>query len=308
LEEQILCSLMDYLTAFEEAATGVDLKTLNLHNDSPNDPWSAIGRDFGVAAENFDAIPKTKARKKHPSPSKKAQIVAFVSGVISGSGKGKLGQEANSKIMNEFNVGPQYARKLFKHVSKGGKITRKKGSGRKTSITPDKQHEIDSYLKERNYDATYREMEADLGIAKTTLIRFMRNNGYRTCGKYLRPILSTSQMEARFLWCQIHQEDSFQNTVDIDEKWMYSIYNRGSLKVPIGHTPKRQPIKSKRFVTKLMVMTAIAKPSKEHGFDGKIGIWCFAEKGKEEGGKEKKKEKEEILNGARKVTGKELVK
>jgi len=290
---------MDYLRVLEEASNAVDLQTLpgTLDDDLPNDPWSAIKR---ISEDCSNVQSNEKPKKKHLTPSKKAQVVGLVARMV--SKKGRLSMEENSKIMTKFNVGPKYAKKLFNGFSKGVKVTRKQGSGRKSVITPEIQNQIELYLQERNYDATYREMEEDLGLAKTTIMRFMKNHRYRTCGKYLRPILTANQMEARLQWCQTHQFDSFCNTVDIDEKCMYAISNRGCLKVPPSHTPKRRPVKSKRFITKLMVLTAIAKPCQEFGFDGKVGIWCFAEKAKAKRSSKNRPKGSEILQPVE-VTG-----
>ncbi len=51
------------------------------------------------------------------------------------------------------------------------------------------------------------------------------------------------------------------------------------MKLPPGITAPRQRVKSKRFVSKLMVLTAISKPDPDHDFDGKVGLWVFAEEG-----------------------------
>ena len=68
--------------------------------------------------------------------------------------------------------------------------------------------------------------------------------------------------------------------VHIDEKWFYiTKQNTGYYLVP-GEPDPIRTCKSKRFVTKVMFMAAVARPRYDHHrnkmFDGKIGIWPFA--------------------------------
>lgn len=45
------------------------------------------------------------------------------------------------------------------------------------------------------------------------------------------------------------------------------------LKLPPGQKAPKSRQKSKRFIGKVMVLTAIARPVPSRGFDGKVGIW-----------------------------------
>ncbi len=80
-------------------------------------------------------------------------------------------------------------------------------------------------------------------------------------------------------WALNHKDDDFSNTVDIDEKWFFTVRTGGTLKLPPGINAPRQAVKSRRFISKLMVLTAITKPNHDYNFDGKIGVWAFAEEG-----------------------------
>jgi hypothetical protein len=68
-----------------------------------------------------------------------------------------------------------------------------------------------------------------------------------------------------------------------------AVRNRGQLKLPPGQVGPRRSVQSKRFISKLMVLTAIAKPNPEKNFDGKIGCFVFAQ---EENAKRKSKNRD----------------
>ena len=55
--------------------------------------------------------------------------------------------------------------------------------------------------------------------------------------------------------------------------WSHS----GKLKLPPGVKKPKTPVKSKRYIGKIMMLIAIARPRPEHGFDGKIGCWRITE-------------------------------
>ena len=76
---------------------------------------------------------------------------------------------------------------------------------------------------------------------------------------------------------QEQPQNRWNNHADLDEKWFYVSTTRGRLKLPAGvEKPKRRQ-KSKRFVAKIMVLTAVARPSKRRRFGGMLGCWRVTE-------------------------------
>ncbi|KAF0733941.1 hypothetical protein AaE_009173 [Aphanomyces astaci] len=75
--------------------------------------------------------------------------------------------------------------------------------------------------------------------------------------------------------------DSMNSYVHVDEKWFYlTTVKKCFYAYDDEELPKRQ-LKSKRFITKVMFLAAVARPRydphKKGFFDGKIGIWPFVE-------------------------------
>ena len=74
------------------------------------------------------------------------------------------------------------------------------------------------------------------------------------------------------------QNVTYDDWVDVDEKWFYVWDNKRRLKILPGRIARRKPIKSsKRHISKVMFLCAVAKPRPEHGFNGLVGIWRVSE-------------------------------
>ena len=64
----------------------------------------------------------------------------------------------------------------------------------------------------------------------------------------MRPLLTEAHKGARLAWAK-------ENLVD--EKWFYVTSDGGRLKIPAGEERPKTRLKSKGFVAKLMVLTAV---------------------------------------------------
>ena len=77
----------------------------------------------------------------------------------------------------------------------------------------------------------------------------------------------------RLWWARDNEKREWRRHVDLDEKWFYVWSKRVKLKLPPGVARLKSKQKSKRFICKVMMVTAIARSEPAHGFDGKVGIW-----------------------------------
>jgi|TARA_B100000513_G_scaffold66694_1_gene26395 hypothetical protein len=62
--------------------------------------------------------------------------------------------------------------------------------------------------------------------------------------------------------------------VDLDEKWFYVTSGDGRLKMPAGEERPKTRLRSKRFVAKIMVLTAVTRPRVK--FNGILRSWRVA--------------------------------
>jgi len=112
---------MDIYSAFKEVLEAQDLNSVVQSDDGPNDPYSHIENQMECACEDPG---EPKKRKKHLSPSKKAQLVQRVA--MAKSGGNRMKKEDKAAMMEEFHVGPRYLMRLFKMFRK-----ERKSHGRK---------------------------------------------------------------------------------------------------------------------------------------------------------------------------------
>ncbi|KAG3107383.1 hypothetical protein PI124_g13316 [Phytophthora idaei] len=69
------------------------------------------------------------------------------------------------------------------------------------------------------------------------------------------------------------------DTAHVDEKLFYMTQVRRSFYLLPGEPEPKRSVRSKRYITKVMMLAAVARPrwvpSGSTSFDGKLGIWAF---------------------------------
>ena len=134
-----------------------------------------------------------------------------------------------------------------------------------------------------------RSLSNALDVPKSTLHRRIKDGMIRPHSNALKPYLSEPNKRARLQFCLSKLEPStlevqptfknMYNFVHIDEKWFYlSRESERYYLLPNEDEPHRT-CKSKRFITKVMFLAAVARPrfdpSENKEFSGKIGIFPF---------------------------------
>jgi hypothetical protein len=151
---------------------------------------------------------------------------------------------------------------------------RKGNSGPKCVIDEELGADIKDYMKESGWNKTYKELEAHFGIDDNTIQRHFKKHNWRGVGRRnLKPLLTARNLQGRLDYCNLYRTEDFANWVDIDEKHFYSQAKRSNIKLPPGEVNPAIKTHNKRHLPSVMVLTAIARPRPEHGFDGKVGIW-----------------------------------
>ena len=74
----------------------------------------------------------------------------------------------------------------------------------------------------------------------------------------------------------------FEDFVHVDEKWFYLFVDGQRFYLSDEEVPPVRKVQSKRFITKVMLIAAVARPRHNPAtntfFDGKTGLWSFTEK------------------------------
>ncbi|ETV77485.1 hypothetical protein H257_08896 [Aphanomyces astaci] len=107
---------------------------------------------------------------------------------------------------------------------------------------------------------------------------------------YVKPLLTEVNMVARVEHCLRFLRrmpgggrvfENMHDYVHVDEKWFFLTKVKRRFYVYDDEELALRSVKSKRFITKVMFLAAVARPRYDHHtkkeFDGKIGIWPFVE-------------------------------
>ncbi|ETV89236.1 hypothetical protein H257_00592 [Aphanomyces astaci] len=138
---------------------------------------------------------------------------------------------------------------------------------------------------------TLRSLAKKSGIAKTTIVRHMKDNPrLKARSSYVKPFLTPTNIEARLRFAMGFVRPlpngtfsfiSMDNYVHVDEKWFYLTKVNRRYYVYDDEEVAARTVKSKHFITKVMFLAAVARPRFDphtrRVFDGKIGVWPFVE-------------------------------
>ncbi|KAF0707394.1 hypothetical protein AaE_013625, partial [Aphanomyces astaci] len=138
---------------------------------------------------------------------------------------------------------------------------------------------------------TLRSLAAHSRIPKTTLVRHMKEvKTLKAKSSYSKPLLTEDNQRLRvehalsFL-SQSSKNPIFSNMynyVHVDEKWFFFTTVKKRFYAYSDEVLPLRSLKSKRFITKVMFLAAVARPRydfhKKSYFDGKLGIWPFIER------------------------------
>ncbi|KAG3159177.1 hypothetical protein PI126_g7513 [Phytophthora idaei] len=122
-------------------------------------------------------------------------------------------------------------------------------------------------------------------VARATLQRRVKGGQVVAHVSYVKPLLTDENKAARLTWCISHVQpnsllfNNMYDTIHVDEKQFYlTAVRRRYYLLPGEEAPHRQ-VRSKRFITKVMMLAAMARPRWNAAagsyFDGKLGVWPF---------------------------------
>ena len=235
---------------------------------------TATGKRKKRKADALQATSPAKAIKRTAlSQNKKIQLFGEYSVLVA------AGKPAGSvtALAKQYGVGSKYPARLYAQIMDGGgAMDGRDGMVQSKVIDEQAAKEIEGLLETNNYELTYKQIGEYTGFAESTVGDHCRRSGYRQTEGQTAPLLNEDQMASRVRYCKRHKRSNFDLHVDVDEKWAYA-YRRVKKKIPQGKTAPRKKILSKRYIPKVMILTAIARPVPEQGFDGMVGCWRVAE-------------------------------
>ncbi|KAF0717211.1 Aste57867_2438 [Aphanomyces stellatus] len=183
-----------------------------------------------------------------------------------------------SRIWKRANFCPE-SNTLLQDI--GSRI--KAASGRKKKYT-DLAQRIAAIPKTDR--TTLKRIASIVNMPATSLHRYFKQGLLVRHSSHLKPLLTDANKAARLKWAQKFVGpdlvfDDMMSYVHIDEKWFYMTRVKRTLYLLPGEEPPHRTTQSKRFITKVMFLSAVARPrwnyNKDEWFDGKIGTWHFTE-------------------------------
>ncbi|KAF0689786.1 Aste57867_18805 [Aphanomyces stellatus] len=184
----------------------------------------------------------------------------------------KLHRNCVSKIWKAFKTGELKSKKT-------GRV------GRKQRYTP---REIVETVAEvpKPQRSTLRDIMDATGISLYHLHKNLKAGTIQRRSSRLKPLLTDANKlapkpvavlaESAAIGVGGLQESEFLDMYDVvhlDEKWFNADKDRRKVYLVADETPDRRACKSKRYIPKVMLLAAVARP--RGNFDGKIGMWPF---------------------------------
>ena len=200
--------------------------------------------------------------------------------------RGKTVKEATTLASEASGYSQTYIPDILQEVRKVGVDEacrdRLPGSGPPSKMTPGKVKILEDLSKETKGDFTYRDaakrlFEKGKEVVPATIRRFVKAF-WIVCKPRITPILTKENAAERKQWALDHVDDTWENKVDVDEKWFYSEVKTSRKKLKFPNKKSRKGMAgNKRHVVKVMYLIAVARPVPERDFDGKIGCWRITE-------------------------------
>jgi hypothetical protein len=138
-------------------------------------------------------------------------------------------------------------------------------------------------------DITYREIAYEmkqvfnLDFCWKTWYNYMKHTGWNMCyHRRTKPMLSPKNRAARAAFASTHEDETWHDVVDVDEKYFQTVKLNLEIKLPPGSDePLPQRVKHTSFIPQVMFLAAVGRewtdPTDGDSTDGKVGIWRVAE-------------------------------
>jgi transposase len=152
-------------------------------------------------------------------------------------------------------------------------------TGRPSELTEELKAEIKDVNERTGGRLTILELSNRIQVSVSTMRRYLISMEAERKSTWVKPKLSyQQQMERlRFVLNLRHGNrarfKSLQNVIMVDESWFYLHKVKGYVRIfPGDDMPDPISVQHKSHIPKVMFLAAVAQPSPEHDFDGKISL------------------------------------
>ncbi|RLO02150.1 hypothetical protein DYB28_014686 [Aphanomyces astaci] len=116
---------------------------------------------------------------------------------------------------------------------------------------------------------TFRSIAAAMKMSRSTLHDYYKRGIFEKNTSTVRPLLTDAIKAVRVQWVMKHlhalsadqyASDDMMNTVHVDKKWYFVIKISSKMYLAPGEEPPHRTCKSKRIITKVLFLSAVARP------------------------------------------------
>lgn len=217
-----------------------------------------------------------------------AERTAMLEELLGRSTEGKIRHGALGEVAGLFGVHPRTVSRLWSRAQEFRQpgqpmnvATRKHLSGRKKEDHSDTIERLRRTPHDQR--GTLRAAAEACGVSHTQVWRMVKSGELRPHTNATKPLLEERVREQRVAFCKtfIDRESmryhDMYDCVHLDEKWFYLATSNRRYYLISGESPPLRVARSKRFVTKVMFLVAVARPRFDANtgawFDGKVGMW-----------------------------------
>ena len=200
-------------------------------------------------------------------------------------------------ILQSPNCGSYYTSQIREGNIPPGFETRTFERGRKSSLTPEVEGAIREIVTAKR-DLPIRSIAYKLATehqivrSNDTICRYLKQLGVSIHKSYIKPSLTVKQKIQRLEFVlgklgPANQDARFRffrdekKTIHVDEKWFYVIQVKKRVRLfPGEEFPDDETTRHKSHIPKIMFLAAVGVPHRMPNgewFDGKVGMWPFAQ-------------------------------
>jgi len=150
-------------------------------------------------------------------------------------------------LCDEWGKGHGFFTKLVEKFATDPTLAPKPHVRRPHKMTDEVHDMLVEVARKRDWDVTYSELvfglseEYGVDLSKWSVWKHITQSGFWNVHKMrTKPTLSPIQMEARLAFAREHVNNTWENWVDIDEKWFFVKTQKGTVKVPVSEQTPHQ--------------------------------------------------------------------
>lgn len=278
----------------------LDLNLLPENEPTPNDDNSHVLQNFQIDLNQFPEDVTMANNMHHPNKKKNLSSDtrrAIFEMLIHERQDGKLAKGIISKVANSFSISTRSVSRIWHDVKYFSATNSNVPDFSSRLLNRRCRKRVEIHIEQMKdipfrRRTNIRSLSNALDMSKSTVHRRVKEGHFRPHSNPVKPYLSDENKKTRLEFSLSMVDENtltsvptfvnMHSQIHIDEKWFYMSKTSQKYYLHPDETEPFRTCKSKRFITKIMFLAAVARPrvdaTTNEEFDGKIGIWPFVSK------------------------------